>query len=74
MIARGLLVLAVIFVVLLARVLLGSRGELTQAKAYDAAGDRDVAIVHFRRAARWYAPGNPYGAEALAHLARIASE
>jgi hypothetical protein len=34
----------------------------------------ETAIVHYRRAARWYAPGSPYHVEALAKLGAIAGK
>ena len=64
--------LAVVLGLLTLRVVLSSRQALHEAVSLHAAGDVDEAIVHYRRAARWYAPGNPYSSEAIAHLEGIA--
>ena len=53
------------------RVVSSAASELSTADAAFARGDVDAAIVHYRRAARWYAPGSPYHVEALARLGRI---
>jgi hypothetical protein len=58
-------------VLVTARVVISARGELQQAEALLAQQDRAAAIVHFRRAARWYAPLSPYHVRALTHLAEI---
>ncbi|HEX2676272.1 MAG TPA: hypothetical protein VHM19_06520 [Polyangiales bacterium] len=73
-IARGLGIAAVVLSVLLVRVLGSARQELHEADALLAQSDLDGAIVHYRRAARWYAPGSPYHVEALDRLAKLASE
>lgn len=69
--ARGLGIATVILSVLLLRVLSSAREELREADALRAEQDLDGAIVHYRRAARWYAPGSPYHVEALERLAVI---
>ena len=73
----GLKVAAVIGVVLLVlafRVVTSSRSELEAADAARADGQTEAAVVHYRRAARWYAPGNPYSEEALSKLGTIGRE
>jgi hypothetical protein len=51
--------LAGLFLLVSARVVLSARAELAQGEQLLAAQDRDAAIVHLRRAARWYAPLSP---------------
>lgn len=70
-IARGLAALGVLLAVLAVRVVTGSRAELGRGEALEAEGDPDAAILAYRRAARLYAPGNPYVPAALARLAAI---
>lgn len=62
--SAGLLVAA-------ARVVWSSQQECKVAHEAYASGRMDDAIVHFRRAARWYVPGNPYSTQALHRLAEI---
>lgn len=57
-----------------ARVVYSSRAELQLGQAALAAHDRDAAIVHLRRAARWYAPLSPYHVRALAQLGSLGRE
>ena len=64
----------VIFSVVLVRVVFSSRKELHQAQEALARGDEDGALIHFRRAAKWYAPGNPYCTQALTELASLAQK
>ncbi len=69
--ARALTVAGVLLAVLAARVVTSSRAELQRGDQRRGREDLDGAILHYRRAARWYAPGNPYCAEALDRLAEI---
>jgi hypothetical protein len=71
---RVLAITAVVLAVLAVRAVLSSRDELAQGDRARASGDVDGAIAHYRRAVRWYAPGNPYGTDALAALAAIGAE
>jgi hypothetical protein len=71
---RGLSVAALVLAVLLFRVLESARSELMQADALLARSDVDGALVHYRRAARWYAPGSPYHVQALDRLAHIGAD
>jgi hypothetical protein len=66
-----LVALAGLVTLISARVVLSAREELAQAEQLLAANDRDAAIVHLRRAARWYAPLSPYHVRALTRLAEI---
>ncbi|MEZ4256608.1 MAG: hypothetical protein R3A78_13020 [Polyangiales bacterium] len=70
---RVLLCAVAIAIVLAVRVVQGSRAELRRGEELEAAGQLELAIVHFRRAARWYAPGNGSVDAALTALARIGS-
>jgi hypothetical protein len=64
----------VVVAVITVRVVVSSAGELSEAERYRNRGELDAAIVHYRRAARWYAPGNPYCVDALVGLAEIGQE
>lgn len=69
---RASIVVAGLLAVLAVRVVSGSRDELRFAERLEASGDVDSAIVHYRRAVRFYAPGNPYVSRALEALGRTA--
>jgi hypothetical protein len=62
---------AIVFAVLVTRVMTSASEELRNADRRLAAGDIDGSIVHYRRAARWYAPGSPFHVQALAKLAAL---
>lgn len=64
----------VVLLVLAFRVVTSSRAELEEAARMRASGQREAAVVHYRRAARWYAPGNPYSEAALSELGEIGRE
>jgi hypothetical protein len=68
---QGVVLLAALFVLISARVVLSARAELAEGERLLEAKDRDAAIVHLRRAARWYAPLSPYHVRALERLAEI---
>lgn len=68
---RVLAVAGVILAVVAVRVVTSSRAEMAEADRLRARGDLDGAVVHYRRAARWYAPGNPYSSAALTELGEI---
>ena len=55
------------------RVVWSARAEYHAADDALARHDTAEAIVHLRRAARWYAPGNPYVTRSLDGLAEIAN-
>lgn len=68
---RWTLVVALLFFAFTVRVVTSAAAELRTADEYRARGDIDAAVVHYRRAARWYAPGSPYHVRALVQLAAI---
>jgi hypothetical protein len=70
-VGRALGIAGVVLLLLAVRAVTASFGELGEANRLRARGEVEPAIAHYRRAARWYAPGNPYSAEALDHLAEI---
>jgi hypothetical protein len=57
--------------VLVLRVVTSAAAELHSGDKYREAGEVDAAVVHYRRAARWYAPGSPYHGQALAGLGAL---
>jgi hypothetical protein len=74
---RGLRVVSLAALVLLPiviRVVVSARSELEQADAALAGRDTDAAVVHYRRAARWYAPFSPYHVRALTQLSAVARQ
>jgi hypothetical protein len=74
---RWLRVAAVLGVLLFAisvRVVTSSAAELRAGDAYRARGELESAVVRYRRAARWYAPGSPFHVEALAKLGAIGAQ
>lgn len=71
---RALLVVALLLAAIAIRVVTGAKAELEVADRHAQEGDLDAAIVHYRRAARWYAPLSPYHVRALAALARIGGQ
>ena len=73
-VGRASILVAALLAVLAVRVVAGSHDELRLAERLRARGDVDTAIVHYRRAVRFYAPGNPYVSDALRALVDIARE
>ncbi len=73
-IARGVAVAGVVLAVLAVRVVTGAHTELRRGEQLAAHHDPDAAILAFRRAARFYAPGNPYSSEGLRRLSVIGAE
>jgi len=71
---QALALAGVVLAVVATRVVVASRGELGRAETLREAGDLDGALLHYRRAAKWYAPGNPYHARALRGLAELGVE
>ncbi len=67
--SRVLAVIGVILIVVATRVVLSSRSELANGDQAREQSDLEAALVHYRRAAKWYAPGNPYCTDALERLA-----
>ena len=70
--ARLIALAGVLVAVAAVRVVTASHAELVRGGRALDRGDRGAAIVSYRRAARWYAPGNPYATEALDHLVDVA--
>jgi len=66
----GAVILLVLGVVS-ARVIHSARTELDAARRAAESGDLDRALVHDRRAARYYVPGSPYHVLALDRLAAL---
>jgi hypothetical protein len=56
------------------RVVTSAAAELRAGDGYREAGDLPSAVVHYRRAARWYAPASPYHVAALAKLGAIGAD
>jgi len=70
--ARGAGIAGVFLALVAVRVVLASSAELSEGDRFRAAGEPDAAVVHYRRAARWYVPGSPTVVAALDHIAAIA--
>ena len=71
---RTVAVLALIFAAITVRVVTSAKAELEIATRHDKEGDVEAAVVHYRRAARWYAPLSPFHVQALSALDRIARQ
>jgi hypothetical protein len=71
---KVLTVLGVILAVLAVRVVTSSEAELSRADELRRRGETEQAILHYRRAASWYAPGNPFVLDALSSLESIGNE
>ena len=71
---RALCLLGLILGSFALRVVTSSASELRAGDAYRARGEVEAALIHYRRAARWYAPGSPYHVEALGKLGTIGAE
>ena len=56
------------------RVVTSAASELRTGDRYREHGEHEAALIHYRRAARWYAPGSPYHVEALTRLGRMGAE
>ena len=71
---RGVLLASVLFSAFTVRVLTSAAAELRTADQYRARGELEGAVVHYRRAARWYAPGSPFHVQALSRLGSIGAQ
>lgn len=69
--ARVLGSIGVILFVLSVKVLTSARAELAEGHRWQESGSVESAVTHYRRAARWYLPVNPYADEALDALDTI---
>jgi hypothetical protein len=72
--ARVLSGIGVVVFVLSVKVISSAHAELEEAERWRAEGSVESAVTHYRRAARWYLPVNPYSDAALDELATIATE
>lgn len=73
-VTRAMAISGAVFLLLVVRVVTSSREELAFATACRSRGDLDGAVVHYRRAAAYYAPANPFSDSALRSMMRIARE
>jgi hypothetical protein len=71
--ATALLAACVLCMVMWSRALLEARAEQAHAREALARHDEASALVAYRRAARWNAPGNSYASESLGALAKLAA-
>ena len=71
---RILALVGVVFAVIAVRAVVSSRSELQRGDLLRESGDLDAAMLAYRRAARWYAPANPYVPQALDRLELMANE
>ncbi|QQR91653.1 MAG: hypothetical protein IPJ88_08030 [Myxococcales bacterium] len=67
------LALLIVLAVMVIRVTLAAHAEYEEAATLQKSGDLDSAIVHYRRAARWYLPLFSTPTRALDQLERIAN-
>lgn len=67
-------VVLVMILVLSVKVLVSSRAELADADRASSAGELETAVTHYRRAARWYLPIQPYADRALERLMEIGAQ
>lgn len=70
---RIALVLALVLSAFAIRVVTSSKAELDVGDSRRRSGDIEAAIVHYRRAARWYAPFSPFHVHALMALENLAA-
>jgi hypothetical protein len=69
-----LVLLVVILLMIMSRVYLGSAVEYRRAVEAGKSGKTDLAIVHYGRSVKWYAPMSPWGKQSLAALWAIGQE
>lgn len=70
---RLVVVAAIVLSAFVVRVVTSSASELSLGEQYQKHGELEAAVVHYRRAARWYAPGSPYHVRALSALSGLAA-
>jgi len=73
-VVRWGLVASILVAVMVARVFIEAKQEFQEGSAAYQAGKLEKAIVHFDRAAHWYAPGNFYVEKALNRLWEIGNQ
>jgi hypothetical protein len=71
---RLLGVVLVVVLVLSVKVVSSSRAELREADLSRSEGAMEAAVTHYRRAARWYLPVQPYADQALDRLLEIGED
>lgn len=71
---RVVVVAAVVLAAFALRVVTSAASELRAGDAARARGEPELAVMHYRRSARWYAPASPYHVRALDALATIGAE
>jgi hypothetical protein len=71
---RGILIAALLLGAFAVRVVTSAAAELRAGDDYHGRGQLEAALVHYRRAARWYAPGSPYHVDALSKLGAIGAD
>jgi len=69
-----LVLLVVILLMVMSRVYLGSAVEYRRAVDAGKSGEIDLAIAHYGRSIKWYAPMSPWGKRSLTALWAIAQE
>ncbi len=67
-----LTLIGLVFGLAAGRAFFSAKAELRHAHTAEERGDIRAAVEAYRRSLRWYAPGNPYSAEAADELLRIA--
>ena len=70
---RALAVALAFLLVIAFRVVYASSTELSLGDTALARRDREVAVAHYRRAIRWYAPLSPHPSRAIERLERLAT-
>lgn len=63
---------AIVIVVIAVRVAVGASTEFARGEAFERNQDWIAAATHYRRAAKWYAPGSSHSSNALDRLRAIA--
>jgi hypothetical protein len=71
---RVLVVLGLVLGSFALRVVTSAASELRAGDRYRDRGELEAALIHYRRAGRWYAPGSPYHVEALGRLGKIGAD
>jgi hypothetical protein len=74
LLVRALVVLGLVLGSFALRVVTSAASELSAGDRSRARGEVEAALIHYRRAARWYAPGSPYHVEALGRLGAIGAD
>jgi hypothetical protein len=70
----ALLFAAFLFIAVGIRVVSSAASELARGDRLKASGELEAAVIHYRRAARWYAPFSPFHVRALVRLGALGAE